>query len=574
MRKITAADYITEFLISKGVKHTYGYQGGMIAYMFDSLKKYDGQISYHVPYHESGGSFAACGGAQSTGKCGFCFVTSGPGFTNALTGMANAYCDSIPVIYIAGQVNYKDKKHGLEMRQKGFQEILMAEVAKPVCKKSYDIDAVDQIVDAINEAYEIAMTGRKGPVFLDVPINVFREYVEAPDNFEEEVSKSSLKLDFPEIENIIDNSKRPIIVAGAGIRQAGATKAFRKLVEECDVPVVTSMLAVDALPTNDVHNFGFIGPDGIRTANYIIDQADCIISLGARLDPRQTGYNTSVFAPNAKLIRVDIDEKEFERVIKDDEININCDLADFFISININHNTNHQKWLTKCHYIKEKLQGKDETIANQYISNITSLIDDNSDVFLDVGKNQLWGAQSVVVKENTGVYLSGGFGSMGYSLPAAIGACNETGRPTYSFNGDGGIQMNVQELQTVAKFNLPVKIIVINNHALANVVIFQDRWLESRYVGTMESEKDYFASDICNIANAYGIRSIKLKSLDDVENYKKEILDDKPTLIEFIIPDRTPVLPDIAADRDPLRFDGKLSKELIEWIDSTVAEDK
>ena len=570
---MTVSDYIVEFLISKGIKHTYGYQGGMIAYLFDSLKKYEDKISYHVPYHESGGSFAACGGAQATGKCGFCFVTSGPGFTNALTGMANAFCDSIPVIYIAGQVNFKDKKHGMDIRQKGFQEILMAEIARPVCKKSYDIDTADQMVIALNEAYEIATTGRKGPVFLDIPINVFREYVEVPDFFEVDDTMFSINLDLSGIETIIDSSLRPIILAGAGIRQSGCIHNFRNLVDSCDIPVVTSMLSVDVLPTSNIHNFGFVGPDGIRCANYLIDQSDCIISLGARLDPRQTGYNTNVFAPEAKLIRVDIDEKEFTRKIKADEIDIRCDLRDFFKSISLGHNKDHLDWLSRCNIIKEELSGLDENIANYYIKHITSVISDDSNVFLDVGKNQLWGSQSVVVKEKTGVYSSGGFGSMGYSLPAAIGACFETGRPTYTINGDGGIQMNIQEFQTIAKNNLPVKIIVINNHALANVVIFQDRWLESRYVGTMESQKDYYAADVCQIANAYGIKAIRLRDVSDIDNYQEDLLDMSPLLVEFEIPDRTPVLPDIAADRDPLRFDGRLSEELIERIENLAKGD-
>lgn len=572
MRKITASDYIVEFLISKGIKHTYGYQGGMIAYLFDSLKKYEGQIYYHVPYHESGASFAACGGAQVTGKCGFCFVTSGPGFTNALTGMANAYCDSIPVIYIAGQVNYKDKKHGLDIRQRGFQEILMAEIARPICKKSYDIDTVDQIVDALHEAYQIATTGRKGPVFLDVPINVFREYVEVDDVIEKDSVQESRLLHLRDIEKLICNSKRPLILAGAGIKQSCCVELFRRIVKSCDIPVVSSMLAVDVLQSNNEKYFGFIGPDGKRSANYIVDQSDCIVSLGARLEPRQTGYNTSVFAPNAKIIRIDIDNKEFLRNIKDDEIQLNCDLVDFLNQISIGHIDTHKRWLEQCIRIRNVLNGIDDTIANHYVRRITSLCDIDAKIFFDVGKNQLWGAQSVIVKEKTGVYLSGGFGSMGYSLPAAVGACFETKKPTYSFNGDGGIQMNIQEFQTITKNNLPVKIIVINNHALANVVIFQDRWLGSRYVGTMESENDYFASDICKIANAYGIKSVLLECLEDVEKHSDDFLSDEPVLFEFVIPSRTPVLPDIAADRDPLRTDGRLSKELIKTIEDLLAE--
>ena len=570
MRRITASDYIVEFLIKKGIKDVFGYQGGMIAYLFDSLKKYEGQINYHIPYHEQGGSFAANGNAQVSGKAGFCFVTSGPGFTNALTGMANAYCDSIPVIYIMGQVNFKDKKHGLQMRQKGFQEILAAEIAKPICKKSYDIETVDEIIPALNEAYDIAISGRKGPVFLDIPINVFREFVEFDDIKEDKQTDYTNKCDFTSISAFINSAEKPVILAGAGIKQAKLTTPFRELINKTNIPVVTSMLAVDLLEDGDCHKFGFIGPDGIRCANYIIDKSDCVISLGSRLEPRQTGYNVSLFAPEAKIIRVDIDESEFNRDINTNTININCSLSVFLSTCHISNNLKHKRWLQKCTQVKKMLDGIDVCIANEYINALSNLFIEDGKVFLDVGKNELWGAQSVIIKSNTEVFMSGGFGSMGYSLPASIGACFETKKPTYSINGDGGIQMNIQELQTIVKNNLPVKIIVINNHALANVAIFQNRWLGSRYVGTLESKGDYFAANICEIAKAYGIRSYKLDSLKNVQSCSTLLTDNKPVVIEFTIPELTPVLPDIGADKDPLRADQKIPSYLVDQIEQIM----
>jgi acetolactate synthase-1/2/3 large subunit len=572
MRKITAADYIVEFLIANGVKNVFGYQGGMIAFLFDSFKKYEEKISYHIPYHEQGGVFEASGSALASGKVGFCFVTSGPGFTNALTGIANAYCDSIPLICIAGQVNNKDKKHGLSLRQKGFQEIAMAEVAKPVCKKTYDVDTVDEIVTVMKDAYKEATSGRKGPVVLDVPINVFYEYVEIDDEIDlnQKPVKGNNGFDYKHIEEIINNSKRPIVLAGAGIRQAGAVAKFRSFIDSIDIPVVTTMLAVDVLPTDDLHKLGFIGPDGIRAANYLIDQADCVVSLGARLDPRQTGYQVNMFAPDAVLVRVEIDSNEFERVINERTINVNCDLNDFMDHICVGRNKEHQKWLEKCNEVKALLKTTDITSANIFLEKLSEYFLNNSEVFLDVGKNQLWGAQSVVVKDSTRLFLSGGFGSMGFSLPGAIGACFETKQPVYSINGDGGIQMNIQEFQTIATNKLPVKVIIVNNHALANVVIFQDRWLESRYVGTVESQGDYHSANICAIAEAYGIRNKKINSIDEICECEELLIDDKAVVIEFEIEERTPVLPDIAADKDPLRADGKLSDLVIRQIEKII----
>ena len=330
------------------------------------------------------------------------------------------------------------------------------------------------------------------------------------------------------------------------------------------------MLAVDLLEDGNVHKFGFIGPDGTRCANYIIDKSDCVITLGSRLEPRQTGYNVSLFAPEAKIIRVDIDESEFNRTINSNTINVNICLSDFISSCIISEKIVHKQWLQKCTQVKKLLEGVDVCIANEYIKALSDLFIEDGKVFLDVGKNELWGAQSVSIKSNTEVFMSGGFGSMGYSLPAAIGACFETKKPTYSFNGDGGIQMNIQEFQTVVKNQLPIKIIVINNHALANVAIFQDRWLGARYVGTLESEGDYYATNICEIAKAYGIRSRHLNSIKDIQSCVYLLTDNKPAVIEFTIPEMTPVLPDISADKDPLRADQKLPSSLIIQIEQIM----
>ena len=569
----TVADYIVDFLIKKNVHHVFGYQGGMIAYLFDSFKKQEKYINYHIPYHEQGGSFAACGYAQTTGNIGFCFVTSGPGFTNVLTGMANAYCDSIPVIFISGNVNYKDKKHGSNIRQKGFQELETAKIANPICKKTYDINFAEEVPFALNEAYHIATSGRKGPVFLDIPINVFREYVDDSNMFSFDIKCNNMysDYDFSNINLIINNSMRPVILVGAGIKQSSLLQKFKQFIAKTNIPVVSSMLAIDVLPDSDKHKIGFLGPDAKRTANYLISKSDCVISLGSRLDPRQTGYNVSAFAPNAVLIRVDIDQNEFDRHINDRTINVNCDLGFFMDNLSI-HSPYHIDWLKKCQTIKDILSPYDVSFVNRIVESFSRLFPDNIHIFLDVGKNELWGAQSIVVKDNTHVYMSGGLGSMGYSLPAAIGSSFATGQPTISINGDGGVQMNVQELQTISTNRLPVKIIVINNHSLGNVAIFQDRWLGSRHVATQESEGDYYPSNIVAIAKAYGIRAICLKDIYDIENHKELFVDSLPVLFEINVPEDTPVLPDIPADKDALKYDNKLVSNVIDLIENIIKE--
>lgn len=550
MRQLTVPDYICEFLIHKGVHDVFGYQGGMIAYMFDAFDKYKDEITVHVPYNEQGAAFGANGYAQISGKVGFACSTCSPGFINLLGGMANAYFENIPCIFLAAEVNWKDKQHDMPLRQRGFQQMKEHEVAAPICKKVYDIDYAYQIKDALREGYKIATTGRKGPVFLEIPINVFRGVVDvADDEFEDEiVEKPSFDAEFSYILEELMNSKRPVIIAGAGINQSMCRPLFRKFTELYSIPTVTTMPGVDVIPDTWPTKFNFIGASGTRLPNYILSKSDYVISIGSRLAQRQVGHNLSSFAPKAKLIRFDLDANEFSRQIKDEEIDYVVSIVDFleFAVKNFEkYVVNRADWIKTCNDLRPLFGKYDKSYGNHVFEVITQVLPEDANIVLDVGKNLIWGAQSSFIKSGTRLLSSTSYASMGYSLPAAIGAYIANKKPTYSFNGDGGLQMNIQELNAVAKNNYPIKIFVLNNHALGNITSFQDQICEGRYKATKESGGEYFAAPFMDVAEAYGIRAIKLNKPEDISQYSEILIDNKPVLFEIELDDNEPAGPNI-----------------------------
>lgn len=555
MRTISVADYFVEFLIANEITDVFGYQGGMIAYIFDSLGKYKDKIRYHSCATEQGAALAACGYAQASHKIGVAISTSGPGFTNMLTGIANAWFDSVPVLFISGNVNTKDKKRGMLTRQLGFQEIQAAQMAAPISKKVYEFELDTDYVACLQEAYCTALTKRKGPVYIDLPINVCREMVTVdeiktvtvPDGKQDKIQE--------QIEVIVDNiakSKRPLIIAGAGIKQVGAKEEFRKLIELMQIPVVSTLPAVDILPSTSKYMLGYIGGTARREAEIALQNADFVLSIGTRLCSKQVGHNMSLFAPKAKtFVRVDIDESEFERKLKDNELQIKADayvlLKEMLSYTQKNqYKPVHEKWVENCDKIYNIMQKVDITQGNLYMKKITDMLPDDANIVLDVGKNMTYGGQSSRIKNKTEVYMSAGLGTMGYSLPAAIGAYYGNHRPTVAFMGDGGAQMNIQELNTIVKNKLPIKVVVFNNKALGNIRIFQEQYLNSHFVATMESEGDYFSCDFSAIANAYGMDSVTVDDNEELEKLQNKLRNSEPTLIEIIYKD-CEVLPGIVA---------------------------
>lgn len=570
MRRITAADYLVEFWIANGVTDVYGYQGGMVCHIFDSLGMYRDRIRYHNCGSEQGAAFAACGYAQSTGRLGVILTTSGPGFTNAVTGLANAYFDSLPVMLVSGQVNTKDKRRDYTFRQYGFQEIQAVEIARPIVKKVYEVDVDTDIPACLQDAYRTAMEGRKGPVYIDFPINSGREVVDASDSLTPVPAGVPMSFDAAPYVDMLMKAERPLILAGAGISQCGMREEFRELIALLQVPVALTMPGTDLLPTDCPCRVGFFGGTARREAGIVMRQADCVLSLGTRLCNKAIGYHHEDFIPKAKtFFRVELDVRELERQIKECEEDVVADLRSFLPSA-LKHARekvgayDHGDWLGRIQGMKNLLADQDITFGNELVQKFTELLPEQANITLDVGNNLVYGEQSAVVKAETRIFASAGLGSMGYAIPAAIGAAAE-GVPTYAITGDGGAQMNVQELNTIAKMGLPVKILVLNNRALGHIILFQEHYLENRLVATAEKEGDYYSCDFAALARAYGIRGRKIHRVEELEALGGELRDGEPLLIEAEYENCT-MLPNIHGGLDPLANGPALPEDLVKKV--------
>ncbi len=553
------SDYIVDFFIKRGVTDVFGYPGGMLTHLMESFSHRTSQIQAHVNYHEQASAFCACGYAQVLGSPGVAYATSGPGATNLITGIANAYFDSIPTVFLTGQVNTFEAKGALGIRQNGFQETDIVSIVKEITKYSTYVSDARDIRYELEKAWHIANEGRKGPVLLDIPMNVQREEVASEDLksfIADKLFDEKHKYDSSLIGKLLQNSKKPVLLIGAGIKTAAAEDLVQKLVSKWNIPVVSSMLAFDVFPRNHVNYFGFIGAYGDRAANFIIAKSDLIISLGSRLDVRQIGGKREYFGNKAQLIRVDIDAEELSRKVKDDEIQINYDLKRFLEEIIEKEImvAPSNEWNSVCNEIKNQLSGLDIREPNKRVKELSCKLPSDIVITTDVGQNQVWIAQSFLVKKGQKVFFSGGLGAMGYSLPAAIGAYYACRKPVVCFCGDGGIQMNIQELQFVAREHLPITIVILNNAALGMIRHFQEMYFQANYYQTV-GEGGYTVPDFERIAYAYDLTYHRVCSQKDIDKYDLEI--ENPNILEIVIEGSTYVFPKLEfgklnQDQEPL----------------------
>lgn len=565
-----ASDFVVEYLIEKKITDVFGYPGGMVTHLMDSFSKYEHKIKAHVTYNEQGAAFAACGYAQVTGKPGVAYATSGPGATNLITGICNAYMDSIPTIFITGQVNSFEQKGNMNVRQRGFQETDIVSMVKGITKYAVKINDADKLKECLDRAFYESLNGRMGPVLLDMAMDVMRTDIDVnklkgwiPCNYEEKnmLSEKSLQR----IVSAITGAQRPVVLLGNGIDRAKDNTSWKNMLNHIGVPVVSSMIAVD-IQTELDNYFGFIGAYGDRTANFIVAKSDLVIAIGSRLDVRQVGAKRENFAPDSKIFRIDIDAGELEYKVHNDEVDI---VADSYLALQCickewsRIKPDYSSWRKTCGVIYKELHGHDDKNYNDFVRKISGLIGNNSVITTDVGQNQVWVAQSFDVKDGQRILFSGGHGAMGYSLPAAIGACIGSGKRTYCFTGDGGLQMNIQELQFINREKLPITIILFNNNALGMIRHFQEMYFHDNYYQTVPSG-GYDNPDFEKLSKAYGFDYKQIKETDD--NISFDI--DKPTFIEVVLNDKTYVFPKLEfgkpnQDQEPL-LDRKLFNKLME----------
>ena len=553
------SDFIAFFLEKKGIKHVFELSGGMIAHMLDSLNQKTG-INIISMHHEQAAAFAADAYGRSTGLPGVALATSGPGATNLLTGIGSCYFDSSPAIFITGQVNRHEQKGDRPIRQLGFQETDIVSMAKPITKAVYLVNNPADIPSIFEQAFKIATEGRPGPVLIDIPMDVQRAQIEALEEKDDEILVDFAPGDkafYAKLIADIRQSKRPLLLVGRGIRSAFATKELRVFSEKFHIPIVTTLLAVDAIPFNYPLRFGFIGSYGNRWANIAFGESDFILVLGSRLDIRQTGADTKFFE-NRIIYHVDCEESEINNRVKGC-IPVVADVKIFLRELLTQSKgetlTIKQDWLDYVSGLKNKWpDGKELTVAentinpNEFMHQL-SITSDAAGVFLaDVGSHQMWAAQSLEIKENQLFFTSGGMGAMGFALPASIGASLALNKqPVVVIIGDGCMQLNIQELQTIVRNKLPVKIVVMNNQNLGMIRQFQDSYFESRYQSTYWG---YTAPDFEKIALAYGINSKTISTPIEVEGAAEWIWNEananKPVLLQVMIDPHTNTFPKIA----------------------------
>ncbi len=566
MGTIKFSDYIVETLITKGITDVFGYPGGMVTHLMDSFDKYSGKIKAHINYNEQGSAFCACAYASVSGLPGFAYSTSGPGVTNLLTGIANAYFDSVPAVFVSGQVNTFEQKGALRVRQRGFQEMNAAAIAQSVTKYSAAVNSPGEAAAELHKAFDIAVSGRPGPVLLDIAMDVSRAQIENTAPPAAAAPRYDNQKAADAVISALSQAKRPLVIAGAGVRTAGAAAAFWEFVEKNSLPVVTSMISVDLLPSDSPLNFGFIGAYGHRSANILTEKADVVLALGTRLDLRQTGANRGAFAPKSRLVRVDIDEGELAFQVKPDEEGFAADLKELLPLLNaVKPAEARYEWLEAACAIRSKLRNADNQPANDIMRALSARIPDGRVITTDVGQNQVWAAQSFQVKPSQRVLFTGGHGAMGYSLPAAIGSYYASRKPVYCVSGDGGLMMNIQELQFIKREKLPVKILLFNNRSLGMIRHFQEMYFHSNYAQTLE-EKGYSAPDFERLAGAFGLRYYKTNAAGETAGLEEALGDDDAAFIEIALSDKTYVSPKLAFNKPLYDQEPPLDPETLDEI--------
>lgn len=546
------SDYIAQFLIEKGCTHVFGYQGGAVTHLIDSLYAADG-IRFIGCGHEQAAAFAAEGYARVTGRCGVALATSGPGATNLITGIGSAYFDSIPCVYLTGQVNTHEYKGALAVRQLGFQETDIVSVVAPIVKYAVRITDPARIRQELERAFFVSQAGRKGPVLVDIPMDIQRADVAedtlpgyAPD------LKTPPPADMTRVIEALNTSRRPVLLAGGGVRLSVGTDLLNALAQSLHIPVVTSLMGRDAVDNTLPEFCGMLGSYGNRYANLAAANSDLVLAIGTRLDTRQTGTLPQSFAREALLIRVDVDPNELQHKIRPDEIGIEQDAKGFLEQL-LNESRRVTPDWSEWHAVIAGYKARYPSFLkpafsdpNCLVAMLGGLMDRDEIICLDVGQNQMWGAQSLLLNARQRLLTSGGMGAMGFSLPAAVGAQYAApDRKVIAFVGDGGMQMNIQELALLKREHLPVKVIVLNNRSLGMIRHFQEMYFSSRYAGTI---KDYEAPDFCAVASAYGIRSLRAESMEDLEAVRELIDAPGPTVIEVTLPRHTYVFPKLSVD--------------------------
>lgn len=555
---IKLSEYVFKFIKEKGVKHVFMLPGGGAMHLVDSLGK--SEIEYICCGHEQAVAIAAESYGQHTNDIGVGLVTSGPGATNAITGVTAGWIDSTPMFMISGQAKCSDLIGNSGVRQMGSQEVQIIDMVKPITKYAVQILEPEKIRYHLEKAYDEATTGRMGPVWLDIPLDIQAAMIDEEKllGFHEEDTEENAVDISNEINRTIEllkNAKQPLILAGNGVKLANVEDEFYKLIDKLKIPVLTTWKSIDLLDEDHPLYAGHPGGMGDRGANYILQSSDLLIVLGSRLDPSITAFNHRNFGKNAKKVMVDIDKCEIDKMEMDIEVKVVCDVKNFIkrlyrsdeiVNISDQENkTKNNEWLKYCKDIrvkypvitKEHKEEKDYVSAYYFIEKLCEQLNSNDIIVPESsgGAGEIT-YQAFKIKKGQKMKNAAGLGSMGFGLPYGIGAClaNDKRRTTL-INGDGAFQLNIQELETLKRLNLPVKIFIWNNNGYASIRAMQNNIFEGHYVAC-EDGCGLTMPSLSKIANAYGIKTFIARNNYEMEDILPQVLNyEGPVLCELMV---------------------------------------
>ena len=556
--QLTGAQIVIECLKEQGVDTVFGYPGGAILNVYDELYKHSDEIRHILTSHEQGAAHAADGYARATGKVGVCFATSGPGATNLVTGIATAYMDSIPIVAITCNV-------GVSLLGKdSFQEIDIAGITMPITKHNFIVKDVKDLADTIRKAFVIARSGRPAPVLIDIPKDVTSNQAEyEPKEIRPvEPSREICEEDLETALKLIKRAKKPYIFVGGGAVLSGASRELREFVRKVDAPVTDTLMGKGAFPGTDPLYTGMLGMHGTKTSNYGVSECDLLIVVGARFSDRVTG-NAKKFARNAKILQFDIDAAEMNKNVLITEGVV----GDIKVILEILNQRlepqSHPEWIQKIMEYKEKYPlayAKDHLTGPYVVEEIYRQTKGDALVVTEVGQHQMWAAQMYQFTEPRTLLTSGGLGTMGYGLGASIGA--KVGRPektVVNIAGDGCFRMNMNEIATAARYNIPVIQVVINNHVLGMVRQWQDLFYGKRYSATVLNDN----VDFVKLAEALGAEGVRVTTQEEFkEAFARALTLGKPIVIDCQIGCDDKVWPMVAPGAAISEaFDGKDLRE-------------
>ena len=558
MSEMTGARMFVESLYREQVEVIFGYPGGAVLPIYDEL--YQADFEHIMPHHEQGGVHAADGYARSTGKVGVCVATSGPGATNLVTGLATAYMDSVPIVAFTGQVPRS------MIGTDAFQEADITGISVPITKHNYLVQDTKELPRIIKEAFHIARTGRPGPVLVDLPKDVLQEKDEF--YFPEEVDLTGYKpnywgheLQIEGAAEAINNAEKPVLYVGGGVISSGASSELRNLAYTSNIPVTTTLNGLGAFDEEDKLSLGMLGMHGTTEANLAVSNTDLLVAVGARFDDRVTG-KLEEFAPKAEVIHIDIDPAEVGKRVRP-EIPIVGDVKNVLRQLNpLIEEKERSSWVEQVanwRQTGEKPREEDKLLPRQIIETIYELTKGEALITTEVGQHQMWAAQFYNYKNPRSFISSGGLGTMGYGFPAALGVqVGNKDSNVFALAGDGSFQMNVQELATAAKNNLPVNIVLFNNQYLGMVRQWQEMFYDKRYSAVCLREVEKCAEDCSDpgkncpeqipnfvkLAESYGVKGRRVSEPEDIKPALKEAMDTPgPYLLDFVIEEEENVFP-------------------------------